>query len=81
MAIYSDLAENVFYRTCDISLLGTTSILIMHCITKKNNLDKLADYKNEVVKIFKNFNEKNSVAINIMTQERWYKHHLKRMFF
>lgn len=53
----------------------------MHCITNKNNLDKLADYKNEVMKISKNFNKKNSVAINIMTQERWYKHHLKSMFF
>lgn len=75
------LSTNVFYRTCDISLLGTTSILIMHCITNKSNLDKLADYKDEVMKISKNFNEKNSVAINIMTQERWYKHHLKSVFF
>lgn len=75
------LSTNVFYRTCDISLLGTTSILIMHCITNKSNLGKLADYKDEVMKISKNFNEKNSVAINIMTQERWYKHHLKSVFF
>lgn len=75
------LSTNVFYRTCDISLLGTTSILIMHCISNKSNLDKLADYKDEVMKISKNFNEKNSVAINIMTQERWYKHHLKSVFF
>ena len=73
MAIYSGLVENDFYRTCDISLLGTTSILIMHCFTNKSNLDKLADYKNEVMKISKNFNEKNSVAIHDSRKTSWLK--------